>query len=280
MAGFSASDAAVEGFQVLARNWRVAVGWCLFCVVGFAALVAFAFVAILVTSLAIAATDLATTAGGVIGTVIIGAGALAIQLMVVTALYRLMLRPGETPGLYYLRISREEVRLLGLWLVLIAAATALVVAAYQLVGALGVLGWPGRVGGAFVAACAILWLAMRLSLAGPANLAAGRFGLADSWQLTRGRVWPLLGATLIAACLFVLVAVVVWIATFVIQAAIGGFHSLAPVDLSDPQAFAERPGAYAFGLLAELALGPVFWVIAAAPFAAIYRALSSDIPPL
>ena len=116
---------------------------------------------------------------------------------------------------------------------------------------------------------------MRTSLAGPANFDTGRLGLVQSWRMTRGRFWPLLGAATLATCLSALIAVVLWLATALLQAAIGGFHSFAAVDLSDAQALAERPGAYVFGFLAELVLGPVFWVIGQAPFASIYRTLSA-----
>jgi hypothetical protein len=276
MAAFSASDAALEGFQVLRRHWRVAVGWCLFSVIGFVALLVAAFMAILVASLAAPSRDAATAAGGILGGLIFGLGAVGVELMVVTALYRLMLRPETPMGMFYLRISRDEARLLGLWIVMLAGFGAAGVAAYALASFLARFGGLASVAGVLLLLLALAWLVLRLSLAGPANLAEHGLGVVQSWRLTRGRVWATAGAALIASCLFALLAVVVWILTFVIQAAIGGFHSFAPVDLSDPQAFAERPGAYAFGMLAELALGPVYWVIAAAPFAAIYRTLTAD----
>jgi hypothetical protein len=116
---------------------------------------------------------------------------------------------------------------------------------------------------------------MRTSLAGPANFDRGGLGLGPSWRMTRGRFWPLLGAASLATCLSALIAVVLWIATALLQAAIGGFHTFAAVDLSDPQALAERPGAYVFGFVAELVVGPVFWVIGQAPFAALSRTLSA-----
>jgi hypothetical protein len=275
MAAVSASDAALEGFQVLRRHWRVAVGWCLFSVIAFVALVVAAFLAILVATLAVSSRDQANTAGGIIGGLIFGLGAFGVEIMVVGALYRLMLRPETPPGLFYLRISREEARLALLWLIVLVGLGAALTAGYAVVGALGFLGWGGHLAGVIAAGLAILWLALRFSLAGPATLVSGGLGLAQSWRLTRGHVWSLAGATVIAACLFALLAIVVWLAVFFVQAAIGGFHSFAPVSLSDPEALAERPGAYVFGMLAELALGPVFWVIASAPFAAIYRDLTA-----
>jgi hypothetical protein len=81
---------------------------------------------------------------------------------------------------------------------------------------------------------------------------------------------------LLALCLLALIAVAIFVVTAVVQAAIGGFHTLAPVSLSDPQALAERPGAYVFGLIAELVIAPLYLVIAQAPFVAAYKALCAE----
>ncbi|HEV7385938.1 MAG TPA: hypothetical protein VGN89_13745, partial [Phenylobacterium sp.] len=254
MTSFSASDAALEGFQVIRTQWRVALGWCLFSIVGFVGLVIVAFFVILAAAFVVTSKEQAGTAGGLIGAVVLGLGGAAIQGLVVAALYRMRLRPQTAPGLYYLRVSRDEGRLLGLWLTMGVAFVALTMAGVPLLRALepvsGLAVWAGTL--AYLAF--LVWLAIRFSLAGPANFATGRFGLADSWRLTRGRFWALLGMTVLALCLLLLIAVVLFILTAVVQAAIGGFHTLAPVSLADPQALAERPGAYAFALVAELVI--------------------------
>jgi hypothetical protein len=277
MNSFSASDAALEGFQVIRTQWRVALGWCLFSIVGFVGLVILAFFAILAAAFAVTSREQAGAAGGLIGAAVLGLGGAAIQGLVVAALYRMRLRPETAPGVYYLRISRDEGRLLALWLTMAVAFVALMMAGFPLLRALEPVGglavWLGTL--AYLAL--LVWLAIRVSLAGPANFATGRFGLADSWRLTKGRFWSLLGMTVLALCLLVLIAVVLFILTAVIQAAIGGFHSLAPVSLADPQALAERPGAYVFALVAELVIAPLYLVIGQAPFAAAYKALSAEI---
>jgi hypothetical protein len=276
MTSFSASDAALEGFQVIRTQWRVALGWCLFSIVGFVGLVIVAFFVILAAAFVVTSKEQAGTAGGLIGAVVLGLGGAAIQGLIVVALYRMRLRPGAAPGLYYLRVSRDEGRLLGLWIVMGVAFVALMMAGFPLLRALEPVGglavWTGTL--AYLAF--LVWLAIRFSLAGPANFATGRFGLADSWRLTRGRFWALLGMTVLALCLLLLIAVVLFILTAVVQAAIGGFHTLAPVSLADPQALAERPGAYAFALVAELVIAPLYLVIGQAPFAAAYKALSAE----
>ena len=274
MPPFSPSDAALEGFQVLRRHWRVALGWCLFSVVGFVALIVVAFIAILAATLGASSRDQANQIGAVIGGVVFGGGALAIEVMVTVGLYRMLLRPDERPGFFHLRLSRDELRLFGLWLLLLVVFGVLGVAGAYAVSLLGRLGGLAAGLGLIGVVVGLIWLGLRLSLAGPATFDAGRLGLAASWRATRGHVWGLVGMTLLAGCLLALIGVVLWIATFLLQAAIGGFHSFVPVSLSDPQALADRPGAYVFGVVAELVVGPVFWVIGQTPYVAAYCALA------
>src|SRR4051794_1525815 len=66
MNSFSASDAALEGFQVIRTHWRVALGWCLFSIVGFVGLVIVAFFVILAAAFVVTSKEQAGTAGGLI----------------------------------------------------------------------------------------------------------------------------------------------------------------------------------------------------------------------
>lgn len=276
MSAFSASDAALEGFQVLGRHWRVVAGWCLFFVLAFVALVVMATFGTFAIALGSGSPAQAQSLSAGLGGILVVLGSLAVDAAVVAALYRLMLEPGAPPQFFYLRFSRAEARLLGLWIVVLVGVGALFLVGYLLLSTLGRASAVAAAWGAPAFVAVIVWLLLRLSLAGPANFATGRFGLTESWRLTRRRFWPVAGAAAIMLCLLAMLGVLVWLATFVIEAAIGGFHSFAPVSLSDPEALSERPGAYVFGMLAELMLGPVYWVIAAAPFAAIYRTLKAS----
>jgi hypothetical protein len=271
---FSASDAALDGFQVIRSHWRVALGWCLFSVLGFIGLVVLAFVAIAMATLAASSREEAGRFGGLAGGLVLGLGGVAIQWAVLAALYRLKLRPGTPPGFYYLRFSRDEARLFGLWLSLLGLFAVLMTAGFVALQGLGRFGGTAGAVGTLVFLALVGWLAIRVSLAGPANFATGRFGIAESWRLTRGRVWALVGMTALALCLLALIAIVVFILTALVQAAIGGFHSFAPISLSDPQALTARPGAYVFGLIAELVIAPIYLVITQAPFVAAYQALT------
>jgi hypothetical protein len=276
MGRFSASDAALEGFQVLKAHWRVVLGWCLFSVLGFVGLLVVASIAIFVATLAAQSRAQAAMFGGAVGGFTFGAGALAIEVMVTAALYRMLLRPGDAPGIFHLRLARDEGRLFVLWLLLLILFGGLLGVGYLAVSWLAPLSGLAAGVAALALAVAVLWLALRLSLAGPATFATRRLGIGASWRVTRGHVWALAGMTLLAVCLLALIGVVLWIATFLLQAAIGGFQSFAPISLADPQAFAERPGAYVFGMVAQLVVGPVFWVIGQTPFVAAYKALSAE----
>ena len=103
MSGFSASDAALEGFQVIRARWRVVAGWCLFSVMGFVALLVLAFLAIAAATLGAASQAQAGRVGGLVGGLILGAGGMAVQWLVLVALYRLELRPQARPYFDLLR---------------------------------------------------------------------------------------------------------------------------------------------------------------------------------
>ena len=274
MNGFSASDAALEGFQVLRRQWRVVLGWCLFAVLAFVGLVVIAFIAIALSTLN-RSPEQAQAVGGLVGGLILGLGGVAIQWVVLAALYRMILRPESTPGAFYLRLSRDELRLFGLWALILILFMCLITAGFLVVRWLTQFGTLATFLGTAGFVLAMFWLWMRTSLAGPANFATRRLGLAESWRLTRGRFWALLGMTALAFCLLLLIAIVLFVAVAVLQAGIGGFQTLAPVSLSDPQALAERPGAYVFGLIAEQVVGPLYLVIGQPPIVAAYRALAA-----
>jgi hypothetical protein len=274
MTGFSASDAAIDGFRVIRDHWRLVIGWAVFNLLALVILVVVATIMIFIAAAMAGSRDIASIAGGVIGGLVGGLGTFAVEVMVVAALYRVLLRPQE-PGFLYLRLGRDELRLLGVWLIVLVAAIPLLVVGVTIVSAVASAAgvWPAVLVGLLLLV-ALIWLALRFSLAGPITFAERRLSLLKSWRMTRGRVLPLLGMSVLALCLLVLAAVVGWLALFVLVGAATGFQDLGLLTLSDPDALTTRPGPYLFQLAAQLLFAPVLWVISQAPLAAAYKAFT------
>jgi len=271
MTAFSASDAALEGFQVLKAHWRVAVGWALFYVVASVAVVVAGAVVsvVLVGSGALSQSAMQAVLGPAVGLLVL----VGVPLVLAGGVYRLLLAP-EAPGFLHLRLGADELRLLAVWagLAVVIALGGFAVA--FLAGGLSSavsrwIGWPAAIAGAVA-----LWLVTaRLGLAQARVLAERRIDFIGAWRLGRGRSWALVGMGVISACLLGMIGVVTWIVLFVLGGALTGFHDLS---LSDAESLTAHPGRYLFEAVAELLLTPVFIVLAHAPVAAAYRELSKD----
>lgn len=268
---FSASDAAIDGFRVIREHWRLIVGWAVFNLLALVALVVVSVIILLM----LASSVSPQAAGGVSG-LITGLGAFTIEVMIVTALYRTLLR-FEEPGFLHLRLGGDEVRLLAVWLVLALGALIWVGAAWAFTAYVQrEVGTPPAVGVGLLCFAGLVYLAIRLSLAPPATFVTGRIQLARSWRMTRGRVIPLLGMNVLALCLLALTAVVGWFALYMLVGAVSGFRDMGLSSLSDGDALARRPLAALVQGAGELLYGPLFWAISQAPLAAAYKALSAD----
>jgi hypothetical protein len=129
---------------------------------------------------------------------------LALFLLIVTlmnAAQRAVLRP-DASAFAYLRFGMDEVRVIGLFVVLIVAfyvgaiAAGIVILLFAgLLGAAGGLLAGGAIGaiGFIALTCAAIWAGVRLSLAAPLTILRDRFVLGESWRLTKGRFWTLFG---------------------------------------------------------------------------------------
>jgi hypothetical protein len=271
MTAFSASDAALEGFQVLMRHWRVAVGWALFYVVAAVAVVVGGAIlsVVLVATGALSQAGMQVVLGPLVGFLVL----VVVPLVLAGGVYRLLLRP-EEPAFLHLRIGPDEARLLAVAIVLalVVGLGGFVVA--FLAGGVstatsGWIGWPAA------AACLLgLCLVMaRLSLASAEAVAEHRIDFARVWRLGRGKSWALVGTAVITLCLVGMIGVVTWVALFVVGGLLTGFGDLG---LSDAEGLAAHPGRFLFEGLAELLLTPVFIVLLNAPVAAAYKALSAE----
>jgi hypothetical protein len=270
MTRFSPSDAALEGFQALGRHWRAVVGWAGFQLVAMVALCIVLFVLLIGVVPFAGSREAANSLGAIIGGVVLGLGGGLVQVVVLTGLYRLMLTP-DAPGFMHLRIGADEVRVLG-------GALLIAVAGLVLAGAAAALAWAaGQVSGlaGFLVAAVLMIAAyavlLRLGLTPVIAFAERRISLPESWRRTRGHTWSLIGMAVLLLCLVAVLAVIVWLAVFMIGGLLTGFHDL---DLSDRETLTAHPGRFVFHALVELALVPVFLVIGQAPWVAVYKALT------
>ncbi|MGZ3404707.1 MAG: hypothetical protein ACXU8P_14385 [Phenylobacterium sp.] len=268
MAQFSASDAALEGFQVIRRHWRLIVGWAGFNLLGLVAAVAI-FI--------IAGVFYAATAGGdaaqfgeTVGGPLVTLATLVIQLMIGMAVYRLMFRPEER-GWLYLRFGPDELRGIGVTLVFAAGVGTVALLAVGVARAV-----PAGVDSMIVGLAAIgvaYWLIVRFGFAGPLCVAERRLDFARSWRLSRGHTWSLIGMTLLAGCLGLLMSVVVWGAFFLLTLSVVGFQELG--NLAGPEGFRDHPGLFLLQAIAPFLFGPFAIVVSCAPWAAAYQALTA-----
>ncbi len=137
--------------------------------------------------------------GGAMALIILLAAAMSAVLA--GAILRSVMHPEQSQGAY-LRLGADEVRLFVV--ALIAWATALFVTAIPSgaltlltatvagAGARGLSAWIAFLGGLAVIGLS-MWVGVRLSLLSPQTFAEGRINVRESWVLTHGHFWGLLG---------------------------------------------------------------------------------------
>jgi len=267
MTPFSASDAALEGFQLIRRRWRVVLGWA-----GFN-LLALLMVAVISAVLSVVA---GAVSGGAQAPVLLLTGliggflTLFTQAILSAGVYRLELRPQE-PGFLHLRLGRDELRLIGVWLITITGVWVLGWAGALLGGALG----GGGVWLELLGAAVAIYLGMRFLLAAPIAVAERKIDFVRSWRLTRGRFWPLLGMVALSVCLIALTMVVVFLVLAAIAALAGGLDGLAGM-FGGADVLQQRPGLFLLGFAVQIILIPVLWVLGTAPVVAAYKAFTGE----
>ncbi len=196
-----------------------------------------------------------------------------------SALVRSVLKPQERRHAY-LRLGRDEVRVLAVKLVMAVALCLISMISFTVVGML--IGLAASVPAlwlvAFVAALAavalMVWISLRLSLAVPATLAEGRFGLATSLRLTKGRVWPLLGMGIIAVLMSLLVTILLSVALTPLSLLVVMPETADPVERLRASLQAGPVGFLVPAILNGLLMAAQFSLIYA-PFAAAYQRLSN-----
>ena len=170
----------------------------------------------------------------------------------------------------YLRIGMDELRLVGLGiLVLIAVFVAELVAILGLAligGLIGVVaGKTVAIGIVAVLAFALIGAAIyaevRISLAGALTVMRGRIVIKDAWRVTKGRFWTLFGAYLLMSLAFAVAGIVVLAVTNPhLMAAYASFDQQAMTTAAQEQMARQGAGLSA-ALIFQMAVGAVLIVV-------------------
>jgi len=288
---FSATDAAFEGFRVVRQRPLALVFWALFYAVLIAA--ALALVGGSVIGLMSMAEQLETSGAAspeaflpvltsyaaILGVIL--PISLVASAMLYAAVSRAVLRPAES-AFGYLRLGMDEVRVLvvsvALFLVFMVLATVVAV----LIGVVAGIAtsaempalWLVVVLLVIAAAALFIWLSVRLCLAIPITMAERRIAIFDSFGVTKGRFWPLLGMALLAGVMSIVVSLLGSLVAMPVQLATGGLQGLAELEGEGlPVILQAAWPAIAAWVVVNAIMSALQVAVVYAPFSAAYRDL-------
>jgi hypothetical protein len=265
MTPFSASDAALEGFNLIRRRWRIVLGWAGF---NLLALIMVVVLSAVMSVVAAAIGGAGKTSALTLGGLVVGFSILFTQAILAAGVFRLETRP-EEPAFMHLRLGPDELRLVMIWLITITGVW--------------VLGWVAALAGHAVgaggvwiellAAVLAIYFGLRFALTAPVSFVERRIDFPRSWRLTRGRVLPLFGMLALSFCLISLMMVIVLVALALVALGTGGLDALAGL-FGGAEALQAHPGVFLLAFVIEIILTPVLWALAMAPLVAAYRAFT------
>lgn len=294
---FSATESAFEGFRIVRRSPMTIVFWAL---AYLAVIAAFVFLAgnNLPAFLEAAETlDGATEPtpeqmlpffqayAAMVGpmlpiSIVLGA-------MLNAAVARAVVRPSES-ALGYLRIGMDELRVfvvtlvLGIIIGLLAVVALFVMAA--VVGGLALAFGGDNPGPAILIGIAcyvlwfafIIWLSVRFSLAVPITVAERRFAIFDSWGMTKGHVWSLIGMTILAFVLAIVVQILISVVALpIVYFATDGFSALGQIEGMTPmEVFQTMAPLGITVVIVSTVLSALQLAIMYAPYASAYMGLT------
>ena len=288
--GFSATDAAFEGFRVVRRAPLTIVFWSLFYLACFAAIFAVAgpaFIRMQALTQAMQGAEPSLAELQAVGQSFAWIFFLALPIMLLlgavlnAAIVRSVLNPGDR-ALGYLRIGGDEGRVLVTSLVVGLVMFLAMIGVYLVLIGLGVAAYTTGQGWLWLVLvvcglagfAAVIWLSVRLSLASPIAVAEKRIAPFASFALTRGRFWPLLGMALLAGVMSMLVSLLASIVAMPVTLVVGGMERLAAYEGQDILTIITRgwPILLGWGLVQSIT-SALQAAVLYAPFSAAYQGI-------
>lgn len=299
---FSATDAAFEGFRVVRRNPMALVAWTLvYLIYTVGALFAsggmMKSMAVWVEQMEALENGPAPTSPEQLAPIMESylnamshmAWTIPVSLIISAVLMAAVARAVLAPGggsLGHLRLGMDEVRVFFVTLIICILTAIIAVVVFVLAAVVGGVavgameGWGVLVmvlamlgAGAF-----IIWLSVRWSLAVPITVAEKRFAVFDSFNLTKGRFWPLLGMALIAGVM----AIVIWLLAGVVTMPLSMMGGMSMFDTmgEDPvQALRDFDPTSPWMIASAVTNAIVYALTVAvvyAPFTAAYKGIKGD----
>lgn len=214
---------------------------------------------------------------------------LVVQSVVIAAVFRAVLEP-DNRGRFRLRLGAQEA-----WLMLLVVigfaifyiGMVLVMIAGLAIG--GLFYFVAQEAGAFIAGglvilvgtVALLWVGLRLSMAGPMSFAERKLRLFESWTLTKGSSLRLLGMSLLNMLTLLvaqLVVVAVLAAPFLLWVLRGDFSAFVGDEMPAEGVMRRILLFVAIASPLSALLQAVLLTVMAAPWAAAYKALVASAP--
>lgn len=297
MAGFSPTDAALEGFRIARQRPRALLACSLFV---FAISLLGVFIEVNMPREAREAREALQAqepleAGALLEAMTVLSplllfGLLA-QCVMAAAIYRILLH--ERRGSVRLfRLGPTELRLMALAMVLLVLVMFAFAGAVLFAVLIAALASPFGEGAMYVTGTAawvfslgvIVFVLVRLSLAPVITFDRGKLAILDSWPVTQGHFWRLAGAYVLAvACIFVVAALALMIflpvAGIVVFASGGTFADVSDIFRPPENSYASHfePLRVAYMLVSSL-FNALWYAVIAAPGAYAYKALQAAQP--
>ncbi|QYF87709.1 hypothetical protein [Brevundimonas sp. PAMC22021] len=283
----SATEAAFEGFRIVRRKPMVVVWWALVYAALFILVFALGGPQLIELTNVMETMDPASPSQADVQRVMMIYASLfwlvpvglLFGAVLNAAIARAVLRPEESRW-GYLRLGRDEMRILGVTVILGLLFGLLSLASASLIGVVGAIAtttgqavlWLVAVIVGAAALAFVVFLAIRLSLTVPITFTEKRIALKESFRATKGVFWPLLGMAVIAVIMSLVVNLLGGVVALPITLATGGLQSLSAMEgapIGEVLATA-APAIIAWivinSLLSALQLAVIY-----APFAAAWR---------